>query len=186
MKQGNLFSYVWKKSSDTSSSDASLTASTSTEVIGQTPTKHCKSCDVTLELGTNWTQGNKRKHVHYCRDCDNEKRRANLLKQKAREIGNAIKKKYNGTKDGYVYIVTNPAWPEWVKIGSAMNTESRCSNYQTASPFRDYKAVYEVYSKDRLLSEHNAFRFAEEVAERRNEWFKMSVGQAKECIHRGL
>ncbi|MAI39638.1 MAG: hypothetical protein CL599_19225 [Alteromonas sp.] len=186
MRSGNVFSYVWKKSKDNSTSNVNSTASTSLEEHGQTPTNTCNVCEVELELGTNWTRGNKKKFVYFCRECDNAKRRANFLKQKAREIGDQTLKKYNGSKDGYVYIVTNPAWPEWVKIGSAMDADSRCRGYQTSSPFRDYIVVYRVYTKDRLAAEHNAFEHAEKLTDRHNEWFRMSVGQAKECIQRGL
>ena len=28
-------------------------------------------------------------------------------------------------KEGYVYVITNPAWPEWVKIGMAIDAEDR-------------------------------------------------------------
>jgi hypothetical protein len=51
---------------------------------------------------------------------------------------------------------------------------------------RDYKLVYAVYTKDRRKAEREAHKAAEAVAERNGEWFKMSIGQAKECIQHGL
>ena len=85
-----------------------------------------------------------------------------------------------------MYIITNSAWPEWVKIGMAVDAEDRCNGYQTSSPMRDYKLMYAVSTDDRRKAEHAAHKAAEKIAERRGEWFKMSVGQAKECIQHGL
>ena len=93
---------------------------------------------------------------------------------------------YERSTEGQVYIITNSAWPEWVKIGMAVDAEDRCNGYQTSSPFRDYKVRYSVSTKDRRKAEAAAHKAAEKVAERRGEWFKMSVGQAKECIQHGL
>jgi len=93
---------------------------------------------------------------------------------------------YERSNEGQVYIITNPSWPEWVKIGMAVDAEDRCNGYQTSSPFRDYKVVYAVDTKDRRKSEALAHIAAEKIAERRGEWFKMSIGQAKECIQHGL
>jgi len=42
-------------------------------------------------------------------------------------------------KEGYVYVITNPAWPDWVKIGMAIDAEDRLNGYQTSSPMRDYE-----------------------------------------------
>lgn len=92
----------------------------------------------------------------------------------------------NSVKEGYVYVITNEAWPEWVKIGMALDAEDRLNGYQTSSPMRDYKLMYSVLTKDRRKAESLAHKAAQKIAERRGEWFKMSVGQAKECIQHGL
>jgi hypothetical protein len=93
---------------------------------------------------------------------------------------------YESSTEGMVYIITNPAWPEWVKIGMAIDAEDRLNGYQTSSPFRNYRLMYSVSTDDRRKAEAAAHKAAEKVAERRGEWFKMSVGQAKECIQHGL
>ncbi len=49
--------------------------------------------------------------------------------------------------EGYVYMITNPAWPGWYKIGTALDAESRCRQYNTGTPYRDY----EVYAVSPLL-----------------------------------
>jgi hypothetical protein len=93
---------------------------------------------------------------------------------------------YERSKEGQVYIITNSAWPEWVKIGMAIDAEDRLNGYQTSSPFRNYRLMYSVSTDDRRKAEAAAHKAAEKVAERMGEWFKMSVGQAKECIQHGL
>ena len=92
-------------------------------------------------------------------------------------------KDYNTTKDGYVYALTNPAWPDWVKIGMAIDAEDRCNGYQTSSPFRDYQLHHSVYCDDRRSLERKAHKAVERIAEERNgEWFKLPVEDAVSCI----
>lgn len=40
---------------------------------------------------------------------------------------------------GYVYLISNPNFIGFTKIGSAKDAETRLKQYQTGSPFRDYK-----------------------------------------------
>ncbi|MGL4520252.1 MAG: GIY-YIG nuclease family protein [Phocaeicola sp.] len=43
------------------------------------------------------------------------------------------------TEEGFVYIISNPAWPDLVKVGMSVAPEKRLATYQTYSPKRDYK-----------------------------------------------
>ena len=93
---------------------------------------------------------------------------------------------FNGTykldsiKEGYVYAITNPAWPEWVKIGMAVDADDRCNGYQTSSPFRDYKIEHVVVTNNRRAAEAKAHKSAAKIAkEVRGEWFKLDIEQAK-------
>ena len=81
-------------------------------------------------------------------------------------------------KEGYVYAMYNPAWPEWIKIGMAIDAQDRLNGYQTSSPMRDYALVYDVYFKDRLEAERKAHKVAERYGERQGEWFKITREQA--------
>ena len=38
---------------------------------------------------------------------------------------------------GEVYLITNPAWPGWIKCGKSGSVSGRLSSYQTGSPLRD-------------------------------------------------
>ena len=54
----------------------------------------------------------------------------------------------DGAQEGYVYVITNKAWPEWVKIGRAIDANDRLRSYQTNSPLRDYWIVYSQYFEE--------------------------------------
>lgn len=90
---------------------------------------------------------------------------------------------YRHTKAGYVYVISNPAWKGWVKVGMAIDAEDRCKSYQTSSPFRDYNLLYSVYVTDRRVIEKKAHRRIAKVAEdRQNEWFLIDPLEAIDCI----
>jgi len=81
-------------------------------------------------------------------------------------------------KEGYVYVITNPAWPEWVKIGMAIDAEDRLNGYQTSSPMRDYELVHAISTPDRARAERVAHKAAAMCGERKSEWFKIDTTEA--------
>jgi hypothetical protein len=84
-------------------------------------------------------------------------------------------KGYETTKEGYVYIITNPAWGGWLKVGMAIDAEDRCNSYQTSSPFRDFKLVSKEYFNNRMKAERAMHSVLEVAASDNNgEWFKVS------------
>ena len=84
-----------------------------------------------------------------------------------------------------MYAITNPAWPEWVKIGMAVDADDRCNGYQTSSPFRDYSLEHVVVSNNRREAEAEAHTAASKIAEeQRGEWFKISIEQAKDILNK--
>jgi hypothetical protein len=85
--------------------------------------------------------------------------------------------------EGHVYVISNRAWPAWVKIGMAVDAEDRCKGYQTSCPFRDYKLVHSIHATDRRKAEKLAHTLAsKEAEERRGEWFKLPVNSAVSII----
>ena len=87
-------------------------------------------------------------------------------------------------KEGYVYVITNPAWPAWVKIGMAIDTDDRCNSYQTSSPHRDYELKYDIETGDRRALEQAAHKEASKLAnESKGEWFKIDVETAIEILN---
>ena len=75
---------------------------------------------------------------------------------------------------GFVYVITNPAWPDHCKVGRAFNPESRLKGYQTGSPHRDYEIVHEVYFHDCYTAEGEIHaRIGQYIGTHaEGEWFK--------------
>ena len=90
---------------------------------------------------------------------------------------------YNKEKSGDVYIITNPCWKGWIKVGMAIDAEDRCKQYQTSSPFRDYALRFKKYFDDRRSAEQQAHKKIKNICKDNNgEWFKVSISEAKEII----
>ena len=89
---------------------------------------------------------------------------------------------FKDSPQGQVYIITNPAWEGWVKVGMAVDANDRAGNYQTSSPYRDYELGYVVETKDRRATETETHARLGDLFEQRNEWFKCSVEMAKRII----
>ena len=88
-------------------------------------------------------------------------------------------KNYTRSKVGEVYIIRNPAWEGWYKIGMAVDADDRVLSYQTSSPHRDYEVVYKVKVNNRREAEKKAHREAERLAEKYNsEWFYIDTDEA--------
>ena len=84
--------------------------------------------------------------------------------------------KIESTEQGDVYVITNSAWPEWVKVGKASIAEDRLNGSQTSSPFRDYKIVAKIATEDRHAKEREMHKIFEHFAkERKGEWFKIDT-----------
>jgi hypothetical protein len=106
-----------------------------------------------------------------------------LVESTASVIKKAVLALYDKHIQGAVYIITNPAWGGWVKVGMAVDAEDRLRGYQTSSPFRDYKLYYSYDTADRRKSEAEAHDLLELKYKRRNEWFLCTPEQAKEALH---
>ena len=79
---------------------------------------------------------------------------------------------YVMSTEGEVYVLKNPAWDNWYKIGKAIESTDRCNQYQTGSPHRDYEIVTYKKFKHRGVAEKMAHSLAEGLSrERANEWF---------------
>ena len=90
-------------------------------------------------------------------------------------------------KSGFLYIVTNEAFPGWVKVGTTWNLVDRLHTYQTGDPFRRYRLVYWL--------QHPEFRQAEkrikEVMKHfalaiKGEWYEIDLDMAKSRLDEQL
>jgi hypothetical protein len=66
----------------------------------------------------------------------------------------------------YIYIISNPAFPGWYKIGRTTNIITRVRHYQTADPHRGYVLEFHLEVKEPYLHEE-FFKFHSE-----GEWIK--------------
>jgi hypothetical protein len=83
--------------------------------------------------------------------------------------------------EGYVYIITNPAWPGYVKIGCAGDCKKRLAQFNTGSPSRDYEMVHHVYNGNRRKAEsrvHEMFHPERALG----EWFKATVAEVADAM----
>ena len=139
---------------------------------GNLPVKHCNRCATELIVGETWGAGNERACNYMCNSCEQKISRYNRLKRLARMVSRSVIKQYDTAKDGYVYIISNPLWCGWYKIGMAIDAEDRLNSYQTSSPFRDYVLDYSKYFSNRRNAEAIAHRNIGKVAEIvKGEWF---------------
>ena len=89
---------------------------------------------------------------------------------------------YERSSEGEVYIIYNPSFPSWIKVGMAVDSEDRLKQYQTGSPYRNYR-VHKAYAvNDRRKSEAEAHALLEESHERRGEWFVCSAVVAENIL----
>ena len=160
----------------------------------------CIKCDVELEVDKNWYRSRMECRGYICIPCHVAKA-AEQAKRQMYVNGKRISVKhplhkpgryktfsdaaFEGTykaesiKEGYVYVITNRAWPSWVKIGMAIDAEDRLTGYQTSSPYRDYVLEHKVYSDNRREAEKEAHIKAVTVCRgSKGEWFQMDVKEA--------
>lgn len=89
---------------------------------------------------------------------------------------------YKSSKQGEVYIITNPAFEGWVKVGMAVDAADRLKNYQTSSPFRDYELQYFCKVNDRRASESQSHQLLATKFNQQGEWFQCSIEEARQVI----
>jgi hypothetical protein len=73
-----------------------------------------------------------------------------------------------------VYAVTNPAWPGYVKIGSAVDLDKRLLSYQTACPHRAYRLEASAFVADRVQAEQELMETFH-ADHHLHEWFRVDV-----------
>lgn len=116
-----------------------------------------------------------------CKLCDKEKLLECFYPSQLKQALVVCKECLNKTSRlsgdrGYVYVIINPAWSDWCKVGiTTGSVEIRLLPYQTCSPFRDYEIYYtklfnNIYDKERDI--HQALEDKGYI--RRYEWFNIT------------
>ena len=81
--------------------------------------------------------------------------------------------KTSDIKEGFVYLIRNPSWPEHTKVGMAINVKERIKVYQTYDPKRSfYISNYEFVLDRRKVEKEvlSEYKFDIELG----EWIKNS------------
>ena len=91
--------------------------------------------------------------------------------------------KQTSEKRGFVYVITNPAYQGYVKVGKALDVLSRLNSYQTYSPMRDYKLEdYKFFSDRKKAEDLLKELLCDEQGDASGEWFKVSVEEASRAL----
>lgn len=81
--------------------------------------------------------------------------------------------------DGYVYLIWNPAYGDWIKVGRAVDPHARLAQYQTSDPKRGYRLLAIGYTDDRIQTELRLMRILCALGvPNRGEWFQISAPNA--------
>ena len=152
--------------------------------------ENCMSCGVVLITPDNWYLSRVKKREYRCISCFDHKCLENRIKRGenspslyAKFFGIKHEKEYASIKEGFVYVITNPAWKGWIKVGMALDAKDRCKQYQTSSPLRDYKLLYKRFFKDRKGAEYKAHKKLKGISSnQKGEWFKIPVTKAIKTI----
>ena len=165
--------------------------------------KNCITCNVTL-TEDNWYKSRIERKEYRCKSC-NKKNSAKTNTERMFVNGKYVSKShplhkagrfktfegaafsalkgYEKTPEGCVYIIANPSFDGWLKVGMAIDAEDRCNGYQTSSPHRDYKLLYSRRFNDRRKAETKTMNKLKKVVKEHNgEWFKTDRNTAQEII----
>ena len=79
--------------------------------------------------------------------------------------------KLKDCREGFVYIIGNPSWPDHVKLGMTYNLEKRLQSYQTYDPFKRYFVKNYDFVLDRRKVENTLLkRYSLDIEN--GEWVK--------------
>jgi hypothetical protein len=85
---------------------------------------------------------------------------------------------------GEIYIISNPAWKGWIKIGTTLDATNRLSQFQAACPLKDFKLVKFITVQNKLKAERKVLEFMKFFAEDNNgEWIKIHTDKAIEILN---
>lgn len=74
-------------------------------------------------------------------------------------------------REGFVYLIENPAWPDHIKIGMAVDINKRLATYQTSDPYRQYRIKhYEFVLNRRSVEKQILSQYSVNIEQ--GEWIK--------------
>jgi len=100
-----------------------------------------------------------------------------ILHENSMDISRNITELEERSRAGFVYIVSNPAWPDFVKIGHAFDPQDRLASFNTGDPHRAYVLEYSRYFEDRIAAEKGMHDLLD-ACRVGGEWFRISAEEA--------
>jgi hypothetical protein len=81
--------------------------------------------------------------------------------------------------EGFVYLLTNPSWNGWVKVGMTVDFEQRLSSYNIYDPYKRYSFIDIKWTSDRKSAEKHLHTVFEIHSTNINgEWFEIESDKA--------
>lgn len=102
-----------------------------------------------------------------------------LIDIRKRKEEQAVNRTNSVIEDGFLYLVTSPAYPGWTKVGQTSDYEKRLQTYQTASPYSDYQMPVKKWVENRIEAERKFLSLASLVFEVHGEWINATIEELK-------
>jgi len=92
----------------------------------------------------------------------------------------------SNSPEGWLYVITNPSWTNWVKIGITRDLTARLSTYNTGSPYDSvnyeyFDYIFDENARDIEQKIHKKLSYLREKTHS-NEWYKLLPEDALEII----
>jgi hypothetical protein len=85
---------------------------------------------------------------------------------------------YHPTSGSFVYVITNPAWPNYCKVGYTTNLRSRLTDYNVADPNKAYRYAAYFSVSDLRSAEDQAHSILSSFRVAGTEWFNIPAEDA--------
>jgi len=77
-------------------------------------------------------------------------------------------------KEGFIYLIENPAWPGMIKAGMTIDYETRLISYNVSDPFDTFKYISIKWVEDRKSAEIELLKkLVSKSSYNKGEWFRI-------------
>ncbi len=154
--------------------------------------KLCCDCGDVLVAGVNWNPRTKGNASYQCRSCYSAYKKAwdaarrggktpvpaspihpelARLRKEVAELYVAPDRTYELRKEGFVYLICHPRFPQLVKVGRSADPIKRLGSANTWCPEKAYEIIHMEYFDNCLKAEHDIHWKLKEHRVGQSEWF---------------
>ena len=124
-----------------------------------------------------------------CKNCQQEKELINFAKYRrysvrrdayverydaeCRDCKRRKKRTINPKRD-FIYIISTPVYPGWIKLGRTSDLKRRLISYNTQTPLREFAYAYKREVTDACMVENH---FKQTIPGNGYEWFNISAAE---------